>query len=231
MSPQNLNNQWHITHQILHKSDSSSCANIVQSLRICGIHNDNIPLRVYCSKEDKNKIWKSYKLTNEIIQHLNVSSPVQENLYINDILTKVPIIKNATPPNFLARKDIDNCFNMVSKWEDGLGAELIGDKEDKFEQWEQNEYDIEVKNYISNLLRGDRDSNIRRFLTVIDPHKIYRREDIIDILRDVGYEQPHNMFQSIIHRTNYAKHYFEKVPGMFGFLRIRVVLSDAWNEL
>lgn len=227
-SPQNLDSQWHVTHQILHKSNASSCANVVQSLRICGIHNDNIPLRVYCTPEDKDKIWKSSKLTDEIIYHLTRRIPDEDNSHINHLLTKVPIIKNAPPSNFLARKDLKDCFNIVSKWEDGLGANLVENEKNEFEQWDQKEYDLEVKEYIKNLLTGNRDSNIRRFLTVVDPDNTYKREEIINMLEDVGYEQPQNMFQSIIHRTNYAKHYFEKVPEQFGYLRIRTVLRDAW---
>jgi hypothetical protein len=230
-SNQNLDKQWHITHQILHKSDTTSCANVVQALRICGIHNDDIPLKVYCSSEDRDKIWKSYKLSDEIIYHLTSRIPAEENeLYINNILTRVPIIKNASPSNFLARKDLKDCFDIVSKWEDGLGSSLIDSEQNEFEMWEQKEYDSEVVDYIRNLLRGNRDSNIRRFLTIVDPYRNYKREEIINMLRDVGYEQPHNMFQSIIHRTNYAKHYFEKVPDMFGYLRVRIVLQNAWEN-
>lgn len=223
---------WHVTHQIIKKSESTSCANIQQSLRILGNHNDDILLKVYLSKDDLDKIEKSYTLTNQIIKHLKtkdgdgyVESDESEESEesVNLLLKKVPIKRGAIPHKFLARKKTKDCFEVVSNYEYGIGnaPNHIG----SFVTNEE-EYDEKSRQQIHRTLEEGKEHHITNFLSIVDPERTYRRSEMLNLLEEAGYEQPDNMLVSFLHKGNYARQYLESTKEG---IRIKRSLVSAWN--
>lgn len=122
--PTEERNNWHITHQILYKSETSQCSTILQSLRILGKFTDNISLKVYTSEAEQNKILSSYSLTNELLDCVhNIDNRFYSEEYksfTTDIICKqIPIKRSAVPRKFI-NKSICSSLNLVQDYEDGL---------------------------------------------------------------------------------------------------------------
>lgn len=126
--PHNIKNNWHVTHQVLYKSKSSNTSNLLQSLRILGKFTDNIPLKVFTTKEIKESIEKSYKLTEKILS--SISNPEDDYFQgeftetTTDIICKnIPIREKSIPSRYI-KKSISDSFKIVSNNEDGIGIDI-----------------------------------------------------------------------------------------------------------
>jgi len=133
-------NNWHITHQVLIKSDTSSCSNVIQSCRILGRYTDDIPLKLYTTKSIKQKITGGYKLCNELVDVIiNENNPLHQEEYktcgTNESCGKIPIRKSSNPSKFVSRKKIK--FNLVG--DDEFSIPFMRDEEDEEEDEEYKE--------------------------------------------------------------------------------------------
>lgn len=52
--------QWHLTDEYLDPAVSMQCTDLIQSLRICGVHANETPLKVWCAEEVMENIVKTY---------------------------------------------------------------------------------------------------------------------------------------------------------------------------
>lgn len=127
-------NNWHITHQILHKlsirntetsqNGATKSAVLLQSLRILGNFSDDIPLKVYTSEKEKKIIMNAYNLTNKLYSCItNENDEFYMNEYkkltTDDICKKIPIKKRSIDSNFI-KKSIRASFNLVADHEQGI---------------------------------------------------------------------------------------------------------------
>ena len=62
--------EWHLTHQRLYMSNSADCTTLLQSVRLCGIYHDDIPLTLSCDIELFNSLRKAFELQQHIIEKL-----------------------------------------------------------------------------------------------------------------------------------------------------------------
>lgn len=69
---------WHLTHQIMIKPKTASCASALQGCRILGNFRDLIPLKLFTTEEIKSKIEKSYAASKKIIRQLRESEMKDE---------------------------------------------------------------------------------------------------------------------------------------------------------
>jgi formate dehydrogenase assembly factor FdhD len=108
------------------KPASSSCATLLQSLRILGNHRDNIPLKLYTTKETKEKLQKGYSLAENIVDQLKESKMPEENVD-KTCREEVVINKKDIPQKFLARGKINEAFQVCEGDEDipGLFRKIL----------------------------------------------------------------------------------------------------------
>ena len=59
---------WHLSHLRILRSKTSSCTELVQSMRIFGIFNDNMPLTLSCRETDYNDLKKYIYFQDHVIQ-------------------------------------------------------------------------------------------------------------------------------------------------------------------
>lgn len=108
---------WHLTHQVLLKPDSSSCAGVLQSCRILGVHRDSIPLKLYTTKSIEKKILKGYNTSESIVKQLQESKSIE---YTDDVCSKeIRIFKEDARAldgmKFLSRKKATKIFKIISR--------------------------------------------------------------------------------------------------------------------
>lgn len=114
---------WHITSQVLIKP-SSSCANLLQSLRILGVHNDDIPLKVYTTPDVKNRILKGFRLTETIVNQLQ-ETKMPDEMVDRVCREEVVIRKQDIPAKYLTKGTITKSFRVVTTREENDGNILV----------------------------------------------------------------------------------------------------------
>jgi len=57
---------WHLTHMFYRPSSSADVTNMIQSMRLCGIYYDTIPLQCYIPKKDYENLYKGHMLQEEL---------------------------------------------------------------------------------------------------------------------------------------------------------------------
>ena len=63
--------EWHLTHQRLYMSMAADCTTLLQSVRLCGIYQDDIPLTLSCDMELYHSLKKAFELQNQMIDQLH----------------------------------------------------------------------------------------------------------------------------------------------------------------
>ncbi len=79
---------WHITDEYVDPSETALCVDLIQSLRICGIHKNATPLKLWSTQNVYDNITKTH--TNVKQFTLNAGEKNPETDYV-DILEKVKI--------------------------------------------------------------------------------------------------------------------------------------------
>lgn len=96
---------WHLTEERLLVSKKCDQSEIQQKIRLCGVYNDRIPLKLYITKSLEKDINKAYLLQQEFLAHIRcVANETEANLkncreYISNLtfnknkICKRPLIK------------------------------------------------------------------------------------------------------------------------------------------
>jgi hypothetical protein len=103
--------KWHLTHQVLHIPERYVASSLVQSIRLCGRYDDNIPLTLYTSQSNINNLRKSLKIQNDLV--IGVIN-YEEILSVKDIIPGIDIIAEHVPKQKLCDKsDYKSLLNIV----------------------------------------------------------------------------------------------------------------------
>ena len=200
---------WHITHQILVKSNSSNASNVIQALRILGNHGDELPLKLYTTDAIRETILKSNRLANELTRcMIDSTHPFHKsefsNTPTNEICKALPIHRDTIPKKFLKSKKISEALRVVQTSEPA-----ILDREE--EEEEKKEEDVlteeEVKEMETRFVKwyyDNTDYKISQFMRDIEPTRAYTKNEILDIF--TKYNMNHgnwgNLFQFVRGNTN-----------------------------
>ncbi len=79
---------WHITDEYVDPSETALCVDLIQSLRICGIHKNATPLKLWTTQNVYDNITKTHMNVKQFTLHAGEKNP--ETDYV-DILEKVKI--------------------------------------------------------------------------------------------------------------------------------------------
>jgi hypothetical protein len=61
---------WHLTHMFYRPSKGTSVTSMIQSMRLCGIYNDNIPLTCHMEKDKYEDMYKGYMLQEDMFRRI-----------------------------------------------------------------------------------------------------------------------------------------------------------------
>lgn len=77
--------EWHLTHMFYRPSINTSVESILQSMRLCGIYKDTIPLTCLLEKEYYDILYKGYQLQEDIFKRIKQVQQVQYGESMHDI--------------------------------------------------------------------------------------------------------------------------------------------------
>lgn len=190
-----LDFQWHLTHMFYRPSKTTTIESMIQSIRLCGIYQDNIPLTCLIEKENYESLYKGFQLQEDVFKRIQNS---QELLKLDNFMEKQKIFKEKIPkqlkkkfkPYVTNKKEEDQGMNMNQfdelKYENNL-IPLIDDKEydrltnDKngmFKKW----------SIITNQ------SNIARFMREgLEPTRQYSKKEYENLCKSYNIQKAHIM--------------------------------------
>ena len=171
-------NNWHLTHQVLLKPDSTSSANTIQACRILGNHGDDIPLKLYTIPNSAEKIKKGYILSTELVNCItNKDHKLFKEEFLekntDDICREIPIRKKDKPEKFLARKNEKKVFHLVE--DDDKEAIPLGEEDDTEEYFDGDGWLQCGKSLIQKELYN----TLLQMLMERGPNKWIKRRDLL----------------------------------------------------
>jgi hypothetical protein len=87
---------WHLTHMFYRPSPTTDVTTMIQSMRLCGIYKDNIPLDCYITKRHYEDMYKGYMLQEDIFQRLAAGEHREEE-EMNEWMQRQSFFKEKIP--------------------------------------------------------------------------------------------------------------------------------------
>lgn len=144
--------QWHLTDEYLDASSSMNSAELIQSLRICGIHEVVTPLKVWCNEEIMKNIVRTHFNLGGFIQKL-VDAKKDSNVEFKTILESVKFHKNKLGNRKVCK--IKAPYKKVSSEKQDNTWTLLGGGEKGEEENKNNECDYNMIVVDENKLNID----------------------------------------------------------------------------
>jgi hypothetical protein len=106
-----LDYKWHLTHQILATTSSSSISELIQSIRLCGVYTDDIPLVLYTPQKDINDLRNSCELHEQLVDGV---INYQDNVSVKDLYSRIPVFSDLIPKRRISKK-ANYIFNQMPR--------------------------------------------------------------------------------------------------------------------
>jgi len=113
-----LDFEWHLTHMFYRPSKLVTMEIMIQSMRLCGNYDDNVPLTCLIEKNNYDCLYKGYQLQEDIFNRIkNASSQANLNVFMKTqyiYKEKVPKqLKKRFKPYMTSSIQKDNGMNMI----------------------------------------------------------------------------------------------------------------------
>jgi hypothetical protein len=175
--------QWHLTHMFYRPSNSCSTETLIQSMRLCGIYNDNISLNCYIDKKNYESLYKGYQLQEDIFNRIRKT---RENINIKEFMIHEKIYKDK----------ID--YKLKNHYKKSITNNILEDTGIHIDEF--NKYKLDLKKEImmeekeferlTNPINGmfqkwkNANSNIANFFkNNFDPYKKYSKNEINNLCK------------------------------------------------
>ena len=218
--------EWHLTDQRLLVSGSCDEPELIQKIRLCGVYNDNLPLRLYTPRKTIEDLQKAYLKQEEIISYLHqhkaecVRTSIQKMEMSKKKFTNRSMVKDKNAEINLIRVDKEVGWDYEKKVEQ---VEHIETKE----QVEQVE--TKLIETILKIIKG-KPTKMSTFLSQLS-NRLYTKTDLYDILKKCGYQSPSSILPSYLSKKEkgygFNQHLFNIKNGMY---QIRQELSICWKS-
>lgn len=87
--------EWHLTHQRLYMSPATDCTTLLQSLRLCGVYNDTVPLTLSCSVNIYQTLMKAEQFQSLMLDEAMKDD--REEVLMKDFVKEKHIEKQHVP--------------------------------------------------------------------------------------------------------------------------------------
>ncbi len=223
---------WHLTDQYSLISKDMNEADLLQKIRLHGIYNDDIKLTLYTNAVDdiQKAMLKPEEMISRFKEQTEISDsktflknmPINEDKFSKRSVTRTAIIK----PNKIKgddggfsldtyeRKDtipesVLNIYGIELSEEQvntNIRRRVIDTLDvDEDNEEEENKEDLArmIASINTSILNGNKKSTkIATFYSLISPSIEYTKKEILDRLKDAGYNQPSSIFSSITKPSN-----------------------------
>ena len=219
--------KWHLTDQRLLISSSCDEPELIQKIRLCGVYNDDLPLKLYATKKTIDELRKAYLRQEEIVSSLqdkeieNVRSFIDSMEMNKEKFTRRSMVKDhkidfkITKVNYETGWDYDICIPESKQEEKKSNLDL--------------DTEIIIK-IINNSMLG-KPTKMSTFLSQLSPNKFYKKEELYNFLREAGYQQPQSILNSYLSNKISGFGFNHKLFNIKdGIYKIRDDLSICWNN-
>lgn len=195
---------WHLTHMFYRPSKSSDITTMIQSMRLCGIYHDNIPLQCYLPQKDYENLYKGYMLQEDIFQQLGtIDSEKNEKQELVEWLKEKQFYKEKIPRcrlyknqrfkgNITEDKEEDGGMSMAEFNKDRCITEMLNHKSENtmnnvkpMDQKEFARLTNDKNGMFKKWAEPTNQSAIARFMREgLDPKKEYTKKEITDLWKE-----------------------------------------------
>lgn len=164
--------EWHLTHMFYRPSDSSKVGDMLQSIRLCGLYDDDIPLTCYLEPQNHEDLKKGDLLQKDMFQRIKKTHN-KLNLCewldtVEFYFKKIPAHRKLCRTKINIRKTTDKSRDDGFEWGEDTEEELsfsnLTGKDGLFSKWSNpNE-----KSIIAIFMRDG-----------LDPRKRYTNEEFL----------------------------------------------------
>lgn len=244
--------KWHLTDEYLVMSKSADEPELIQKVRLQGIYKDDIPLTLYTTSDVRKDLLKASVRMEELTKACkdNIESECKKLLseipVMKEKFTKRDMTKNVVIKMNKVRQNI-GWSTQIYQGKDFIpdevlseyGLSVLSSERDKFR--EENKYEdsddlgvidenlAKTIDDINKIMTGKKTKEAM-FLSQIDPNKEYKKEEILEMIKEAGYQQPTSIFSSFTNpNTKYAHYMIEPVSNGMRW-KIRDSLRVCWKS-
>lgn len=239
--------KWHLTDEYLVMSKSADEPELIQKIRLQGIYKDDIPLTLYTTKDVQTDLLKASIRIEELSKACKDNSESECKKLLKEIpimkekFTKRDMTKNAVIKMNKVRKNVGwstQIYNGKDFIPDSMlseyGMNISSSERETFR--EEHKYedgsDLIDENLsktiddINKIMTGKKTKEAM-FLSQINPEKEYKKEEILNMIKEAGYQQPISIFSSFTNpNTKYAHYIID--PSGNGKWKIRDSIRVCW---
>lgn len=176
---------WHLSDQYLICPKCTTQPELIQSIRLCCVTKDNVPLTLYTTKEIATDIRKAYHAQEELITRVRA----YETGIISDLLEKIKINKEKVSKRKITKNILFKPTLVTTPEEEGEDAFDLKDykldepkkrcPEPNFPKNTEVLYmvDIEISEHVTSFKEL-----IKQTKSIMEPHKLYTRGDVTNLL-------------------------------------------------
>ena len=172
--------QWHLTHQILRVSDNADISDLIQKLRLLGIFKDSLPLRLFLTKREATNLKKGHFLHNTL---LNGAEHYEALGVMPELVEEIEMPAGHIPRRRTTKKCAEPSWNEIVE-------EVVSKDNDKH------------IGEVYSRLHSTKTSFLQTFLRKIDPTKVYSFDELCNLAKSSGYQQPAQIIRSLCSEQN-----------------------------
>lgn len=232
---------WHLTDEVLIVSDKTDEPDLIQKVRLCGCYDDTIPLTLYSKEHTINDLKKAFYKQEEYLaecsKYSNEKNEKNEKKICRSIICEYPMTCSKFTSRKMTKDHVSYPLNKVKKnvgWsysscdsKDVLytSSQSSQSSHESYESYDKKEENKEGKYEIIKInkkMTGDRTTIESVFLSMLSIEKEYTTDELIELLKNAGYQQPKSMFKVMTTPDKndkndkkpykrYGTHYFDKV--------------------
>lgn len=198
--------RWHLTHMFYRPSPTTDATTLIQSMRLCGIYKDNIPLRCYIPKKDYENLYKAYMLQEELFSRIleltacrTLYSVIKEQTVYKEKVPKCALYKNTRfQGKTTTVKTEDVGWTMEKFYKERCVSKMTIKPEieiqDTMSPNELNRLTNETNGMFKKWGNPVNQSAIARFMRDgLDPHKKYTKKEISELCKEYKITLSHLM--------------------------------------
>ena len=224
--------KWHLTDQRLLISSSCDEPELIQKIRLCGVYNDEIPLKLHATKKTIDELRQAYLRQEEILCALKKSDSeeyVQKTIEMMEMnaakFGRRSMVKDEKAELKLKKVNADvgwdiSTYKLINK--DGLcvpkklppteyfeayGQQVPSDEEyEEYEEKHENECDSKIFAKIEGIVNGKKTNQSMFFSAMSNAgiNKSFKYDEIIRMLSDVGYKMPKSILPSFCGKSGFG---------------------------
>lgn len=203
---------WHLTHMFYRPSPTTDVTNLIQSMRLCGIYNDSIPLHCYIPQKDYENLYKGFMLQEELFSRLSETDNHGGLLEVVKAATvhigKIPRCGLYRNRRYIGRTtdvpEEDKGWTLDEFFKKRCVVKMTNGKDvEKMDVKELRRLTNDTNGMFKKWANPTNQSSIARFMRDLDPMKLYTKKEIQTMCREYKVELQHLLHANVNKKTSW----------------------------